>query len=177
MRQLLKLNLHSRRVCFLVETEHCCGDIITDTGRFSIQVKKDSIKECSSVLINYPLFDSDDYGRMCLLLDDEMKELCQGRYVFEIMLDECVLVKAVKFLWGGTPVVTDIKLESSPDGECYDETGAGQFDQSPLVEACCDGCSEEDECESDPCNKCDCDPCGCGRVEYHDPEELLKRDC
>lgn len=168
MRKILKLDLHSRRVCLLIETKKCCGEIITDIERFTINLKKDSIND-TPVILTYSFFDTDDEGRMCILLDECMKDVCSGRYVFEVLLDECMLVSNVKMMWGSQPVITDIKVESSSAGDCYDETGQNEFKQSPLVKGCCTACDKGEKCERDPCAD---EP-----VEFCDPTELLKRDC
>lgn len=175
MSKLLKLDMHSRRMCFKVETEKCCGKQIFDLERFHVAIKKDSVHETAPVL-EYDFFDLDQQGRMCIYFDDAMGELCPARYVFQIYLDECVLVDTIKFSWGAKPAITEACVESNSASAAFDETGATCSTDSPLVNNCCDVCPAEDPCACDPCSSCNCKPCGCG-PELSDPTQLLARDC
>lgn len=164
MKNLLKLNNHSRKVCFSIETEKCCGELITDLNRFKVQITKDS-NECQKVLITYPFFDTNDDGSMCILLDDSMKDLCPGRYLFHIMLDDCVKIDKFKFSWGVKPVVTKVSLESNSQDLCFNENEPTQ-PESLIPETCCESCKDPDK----PC-EADCDPCA--DKGYEDPRDLI----
>jgi len=165
VKKLLKLNMHSEKVCFTIETEHCCGQTITEPDRFQLEIHKDCVSDTCPIITFFDLDVGDD-GELCLPINDDFKELCSGRYIFRFILDECIKVKDVKFKWGSVPKVTNVIVTDSEDSEITDGT------IMPLT--CCPACGCEDSEVSacgTCCSKCDCPP------EYYDPNELLARDC
>jgi len=145
---LLRLDLHSRKVCFSIATSHCCDDPLTEIDRFSVFVIRagDPNNTC---LIEYPMFEVNDEDQMCILLDSDMVKLCNGRYLFQIVFDECVIVDEVPFMWGGKPVLTSVGVESktgSTEEGCFGEFETGIETGAKMPLTCCDKCDDGSDC-------------------------------
>lgn len=153
MSGLIYLNLHSRKVCMGFSTSHCCNDPVLELDRFTTYVLRDGDANRTRI-VEYPMFEINDQGQMCVLLDDEMHKLCSGRYLFEVVLDDCVHVVDVPFMWGGTPVLTSVSLEeksgSVAEG-CLDDEESGNEATGKLPKNCCEPCPEP-QCP-EPCEE------------------------
>jgi len=149
--KLLNLNLHTRKVCMGFSTSFCCDDPVSEKDRFAVHVVREGDTNEVS-LIEYPMFEVNKHGQMCVLLDEEMSALPSGRYEFVVVFDECVTVAKVKFMWGGKPLLVSVDVEETSVPDC----GLDKSSTSKLPPTVCDPACEEDcppEC-SPPTEKC-----------------------
>lgn len=154
MNGLLYLDLHSRKVCMGFSTSHCCDNPVTEVERFSVFIIKDGDPN-ETCLIEYPMFDVNDQEQMCVVLDDAMTDLCNGRYIFQVVFDKCISVAEVPFMWGGEPVLTSVDVESRSGSTvegCFGEFEAGLEIGPKIPDVCC-----EPDCDS-ACGA-DCEVC------------------
>ena len=156
MTGLLYLDLHTNKVCMGFSTSHCCDNPIVELERFSVFVIRDGDPN-NSCLIEYPMFEVNDQEQMCILLDEDMSKLCNGRYIFQVVFDKCMLITEVPFMWGGKPVLTSVDVESGTgssstiDG-CVGEFEAGMQTGPKMPVTCCNPCDDGSDCgECDVC--------------------------
>lgn len=149
---LLRLDLHTRKVCFSIATSQCCDDPVTEQKRFKVEVIRegDDNEQC---YITYPIFEMSKDGDLCIVLDSSMSKLCAGRYLFKIIFDDCTTIDVVRFQWGGKPVLTAVSCESSSLDDCF-ESGC-EDGSAKIPDSCCDIECEEcpPPCEN-PTEKC-----------------------
>jgi len=162
VRKLYKLNLRDDQVCFSINTEACCGETITEPARFKLEIHKDSILD-TSALITYSNLDEGADGQLCWTIDENMRNLCAGRYIARFILDDCIELDDIKLKWGSVPRITDVTATKAEDQSV-----------DPMPATCCPDCGQT-ESEGYDCNQC-CSRCDCPPT-FEDPVALLKRDC